>query len=593
MKPPPSLIAFVWFFCAILLASGQALADSTALSYASPIHYRPATGALADTIPLFFQNQYHVFYLHAGVEGTPWEHIVSSDLVHWTELPTALTRDSSDPNGPDGGNMFTGSVIAYQGAYHIFYTGHNPNNPNGVEFICHATSSDGVTWTKYPGHAFGADGVHYRTQTDFRDPYVFWNEAANCFWMLLCAREAAAGKPVQGVARSLDLVTWEQIDPLVFDPPLESGASECPDLFKCGSTWYLLHSPSAGTTDVRWARDLSGPWLRPTPYSIDTSILYAAKRMNDGRRHILTGWLRDLTGDADNGGGMWGGTQCLPREAYEGPSGQLYFKPADEVVAVFSNVYCETQMTVGPDTPVAVDAPDNYLLDCRVRLDAQSEFTVAFRQQADETAYRLTVRPGASEVEIAGPGFSSKRTCTVDASRLVKIQAFVQGSIIECFVNDQYAFSRRAYYLTQGDVGLSVAGGSAEVVSLQIRTPSGVVINPSLSGLPGVMTVHADLTLAASAVLYYDYTSQTADTVRVEGTLNIQGHNTVNLTAVNGASPPRRITLFTFDALTGGEHLSGWGVQGEGLGSYAVKLLQDEDSVYLQFTRDGTVFFVR
>ena len=455
--------------------------------YVSPIHYRPKTGALADTIPLFYKGQYHVFYLHEGEAGTPWEHIVSDDLVRWKELATALKQERNDPQGPDGGNMFTGCVIEHQGAYHIYYTGHNPKNPKGMEFVCHATSPDGVAWTKHPEQAFGPDGVHYQAKSDFRDPYVFWNEQEGCFWMLLCAREAGSGKPAQGVARSKDLVTWEQIEPLVFDPPLGGGTPECPDVFKCGDTWYLLHSPCAGTTDVRWSKDLRGPWRRPEPFSIDTSILYAAKRMTDGKRHILTGWIRDLDGYRDAGGGKWGGTQSLPREAYEGPNGQLYFKPAEEAVAAFSRLLRETKMTIRAGAAAVVEVPDHYLMECRVRLEPQSEFTVALRRQEDgATAYRLTVRPGKREAEISGPGFNSKRACFVDASKPVKIQAFLQGTILECFINDQYAFSWRAYDLQQGKLGLSVTGGSAEMESLQIRIPAGAAAEAAV-GSPDII----------------------------------------------------------------------------------------------------------
>lgn len=437
--------------------------------YDSPIHYRPAVGALADTIPFFYKGQYHVFYLHAGEAGTPWEHIVSDNLVRWKELPAALRQNRDDARGPDGGNMFTGSVIEHRGVCHIFYTGHNPNNPNGIEFICHATSPDGITWTKHPEHAFGADGIHYKTKSDFRDPYVFWNESEQCFWMLLCTREAGSGKPAQGVARSKDLVTWEQTEPLVFDPPLAQGTPECPDVFLCGDTWYLLHSPCAGTTDIRWSKSLRGPWRRPESGAIDTPILYAAKRMTDGKRHILTGWIRDLKGYRDSGGWCWGGTQSLPREAYGGSDGQLYFRPAAEVVAVFSKLFRETKLTLCSDASAVVEAPDHYMADCRVMLDSGAEFTMAFRQQADRMrAYRLIIRPGKCEAEICGPGFSSRRPCRVACEKPVKIQAFVQGTMLECFINDRYAFSWRAYDLPHGALGLSVEGGSADVRSLQI-----------------------------------------------------------------------------------------------------------------------------
>lgn len=440
--------------------------------YKSPIHYRPEIGALADTIPLFFNNQYHVFYLHRGEPGTPWEHIVSDDLIHWKELPVALRQDSNKPQSFDGCNMFTGCVIEHEGLYHIFYTGHNPHNPDGLEFVCHATSPDGVTWTKHPEHAFGPDGIHYQSKKDFRDPYVFWNEEDHCFWMILCTREAKTGKPVQGVARSKDLVSWEQVAPLVFEPPLSEGTPECPDMFKCGDTWYLLNSPCAGTTDVRWSKSIRGPWCLPEPYAIDTPILYAAKRMFDGKRHVLTGWIRDLGDHRDSGGWMWGGTQSLPREAYAGPDGQLFFKPVDEVVDVFSHIYLEKKLKLSPDTTIAEEVPDNYMTECYVQMDSQAEFTMGFRVQDDKTrAYNLTISPSKNQGEISGPGFSSKRSCFIDTSKPVKIQAFLQGTILECFINDRYAFSWRAYDLSHGKFSVSIKGGNAEVESLQIRLP--------------------------------------------------------------------------------------------------------------------------
>ena len=106
--------------------------------YVSPIHFRPATGVLADTIPFYWKGEYHIFYLRGSIGKVPWEHIVSTDLVHWKELPTALLPNG-DPNGPDGEHMFTGCVYEKDGTFHIFYTGWNPRNPKGPRdhHACH------------------------------------------------------------------------------------------------------------------------------------------------------------------------------------------------------------------------------------------------------------------------------------------------------------------------------------------------------------------------------------------------------------------------------------------------------------------------
>ncbi|MEO7318767.1 MAG: family 16 glycoside hydrolase, partial [Chthoniobacteraceae bacterium] len=231
-------------------------------AWQSPVQFRPAAGRLADTIPFFHRGEYHIFYLLADMGKVPWEHIVSRDLVQWRELPRALASDGP-PASTDGENMFTGGVVERDGRWHIFYTGWNPRHPVNREHVCHATSTDGIAWTKHPEHTFTADGTHYDAsrENDFRDPFVFWNEEEKQWWMLLCARAAGDKRPVTGVATSRDLVKWEQQQPLCDG---YRGTPECPDIFRIGGTWYLIVSPSEGVTTYRTAPALRGPWS-PAP----------------------------------------------------------------------------------------------------------------------------------------------------------------------------------------------------------------------------------------------------------------------------------------------------------------------------------------
>ncbi len=439
--------------------------------YASPIHYRPAAGRLADTIPFFWKGDYHIFYLRA-LDKVPWEHIVSQDLVHWQELPTALRSDGAK-DGPDGLHMFTGSVSEHQGSFHIWYTGWNPENKEGREKISHATSPDLVTWTKHPEDGFFGDGVHY-DNSDFRDPYVFWNAAEKKLWMVVCARDAKTKHPVQGLLKSDDDVHWTQCEPLKLDPPLGEGTPECPDLFKIGDTWHLIHSPSAGTTDMRYAAEVGGPYKVAETGAIDTPILYAAKRMFDGKRHLISGWIRDLGGEHDGGDMQWGGDQSVPREVYDGPNGMLYFKPVPEAVAVFDTTVATLNSSVTNGENVLKSAtPDNYLLECSVKLGAGTVLDLHMRQGGTaEAGYHLILRPEKHEAEIGGAKFKYARPVSIDTAQPIKIQAFVQGSIIECFINDAYAFSCRAYDWRKGDMTLSISHGNSAVERCEVKVPS-------------------------------------------------------------------------------------------------------------------------
>jgi hypothetical protein len=58
----------------------------------------------------------------------------------------------------------------------------------------------------------------------------------------------------------------------------------------------------------------------------------------------------------------------------------------------------------------------------------------------------------------------------LDVAAPVKIQAFVQGSILECFVNERWAFTCRAYDFAAGRLGIRADGGRAAIGTLTVRT---------------------------------------------------------------------------------------------------------------------------
>ena len=450
-------------------------------SYRSPIHFRPGRGVFADPIPFFWKGDYHVFYLRGAAGKVPWEHIVSRDLVHWKELPAALVCDG-EPTGPDGGAMFTGSVVEGLGRFHIFYTGDNGANPKGTEFIMHATSPDLVTWTKHPEDIIAPDGILYKNARvrDFRDPYVFWNEGERQFWMVFFGNDAKTGAGVQGLAVSKDLRHWK------FRPPLAgAGGQECPDLFPIGGRWCLI-----GGDHFSVAGQPRGPYSPPpVSPSIDRPFIYAAKRTFDGHRHVWTGWLWDRSPRSDKGQPCWGGTQCLPRELYAGSGGQIYCRPVSEVSAVFTKCVLDLaqkpalaiatgrwQYTAlglagsGNGSSCAVRVPDHYMLDCTLELDPKAIFTLTMRQQEDAAmGYALVLRPAKQEAEISSRSFHEPRRIELEASRPIRVQAFVQGSMIETFINDQYALSCRGYDYPTGRLGLSVSGGGVKVRRMTVK----------------------------------------------------------------------------------------------------------------------------
>ncbi len=289
------------------------------------VHYTPDVGRAGDTIPFFDGSRWHVFYLREVVRGiTSWFHLVSDDGIVWTELGEAIPVGAP---GDQDASVATGSIVAKDGTYHAFYTGFSGEHRRAgmpEQGVMRATSADLVTWTKDAAFTtLNADPAGYEPD-DWRDPFVFWNDEAGEYWMLLAGRRRTGPAGRRGVVAryvSDDLDEWRLMDP--FWSPAQTPMHECPDVFRWGDWWYLVYSTfdDRQVTRYRMSRSLDGPWHAPADDALDGDGLYAAKTMSDGRRRLLVGWVPSRHGD-DAGAWQWGGS-IVAYELRQRPDGCL------------------------------------------------------------------------------------------------------------------------------------------------------------------------------------------------------------------------------------------------------------------------------
>ena len=477
----------------------------------SPVHFRPGGLRIyGDANPFYHDGKYHVFYDSGPIAGPlRWEHIVSEDLIHWQELPRAI--DVGPKGSPDENTTGSGTVVFDKKTqtYHLFYTGFNSANesttykqgrghPDGGQQIMHAISKDASHWTKRPEDTFIGDGIMYHNihQGPFvcgnhacRDPYVWWREDKQHWEMIFAAETAKVTgqqKLVYGRAVSTDLYKWKQITPLKTGDLLVPGRSvDCPDLFEINGRWYLIR----GISVYNVAEQPEGPF-GPDRF-FDTDIHAVPKRMWDGKRQVLVGWPRDLAGFNDAGRLEWGGTQSIPRQMYTDDEGNLLSKPVDAVTAVYSKtvldiaqkcdievlserwIYDNGVLFGGTGQPwqrsrCALEVPDNYMLTATFDLEQNADLVITLRGQDDGRGYNLVIKPAGSEIEINSEYLRFPRKCIVDTSKPIDVQIFVQGSMLECFVDGQ-AFSMRAFNYPKGKLILGVECGRVQITDLKVN----------------------------------------------------------------------------------------------------------------------------
>jgi beta-fructofuranosidase len=486
-----------------LEAYSQAKWSASRKSFGSPVHHVPCTG---DTIAFYGKGAYHLFILKDG----GWQHIRSKDLLNWEEFPMALTKGK--PEDADGEYCFTGHIMEHDGTYHIFYPGVNRKHPRGSMQMMHATSQDLINFTKHPEETWGPDGIHYKTRTQtperagsveqptFKDQCVVWNEKEQKWWMFFSAQSVSGKFDATPLAVSDDLIKWKQVEPIKGLP-----VGDCTDIFKIGEWWYRI------SYDTYWrAKDLAGPWGENDSgagYKFDTPYFFVPKRCWDGKRHVLIGGMRNYYGEVDHSNPVAPHCVAIPREVYADAEGFLCTRPVLEVTAIYNKAILDLAKKPKPDispllrswlpkgeiTPswkyvgtelvnadahlneyshCSFDVPRDYMLKMQVHVEHKAAFTIGFREQQGDkrSGYKLVINRRTNEVEINSPSDAYPRPVNLKADRPITVQAFMIGSILECWVNDAHAFSLRDYDFPEGKLSFDVVNGRAWIQSMTVIT---------------------------------------------------------------------------------------------------------------------------
>ncbi|MFT4134953.1 GH32 C-terminal domain-containing protein [Microbacterium sp.] len=476
------------------------------------VFFRPKPAWVGDIIPWQENGEFFLYYLHESrtdpKPGTPWHLVKTTDFVDFEDCGEALAAGTSDE--PDF-NAYTGSIVRDErGLHHLFYTGQNPHRLGRdglpLQLVMHATSTDGMrSWQRHPEHTFGPP-ARYET-ADWRDPFVFRDEDAGLWRMLIAARhvdgpERRRGLIAQCVSR--DLVAWEPVEP--FWDPRRYIAHECPDVFRWGDWWYMLWSEfsESFTTRYRMARSLDGPWLVPEHDSIDGRAYYAAKTAERDGRRFLFGWIASREGDVDDGAWQWAGTMSV-LEAHQRADGTLAFGLPRELVESFDDVVPVAFDAVTGSAGralVELDAPDGYVavvsreglpatFHAAVRFEVQpttTEFGVLLHATEDgDESFILRIEPrrqrmvldrwprrrlGDAQWEISGdvPFFVElERPCRLSAGQHT-LDVIVDGDLCVVNLDGATSLSTRIYERSGDRFGLFVGEGSAVVHAVDVHT---------------------------------------------------------------------------------------------------------------------------
>lgn len=169
------------------------------------LRFSPRSGWANDPNGLsYYRGEWHLFHQYNPYGVTwghmHWNHAVSRDLLHWTELGPVLAPDEL-------GAMFSGSAVVDhentagfgKDAHVLVYT--SMGKRGGVQ--CLAYSTDGRHYVKY-----AQNPVLESVSREDRDPKVFWHKPSGRWVMALYGVED--GRHSLWIYSSADLKSWRK-----------------------------------------------------------------------------------------------------------------------------------------------------------------------------------------------------------------------------------------------------------------------------------------------------------------------------------------------------------------------------------------------
>jgi sucrose-6-phosphate hydrolase SacC (GH32 family) len=396
---------------------------------------------------IYHQGQYHLF---AQRWARCWLHLVSKDLIHWTELQPAFWEEKRFGTGVQSGTLVFDSQ-------NVSGLSTDPKNPPLVAFWsgfdnrsqCISYSVDhGLTWAKYANNP-------YMIQPE-RDPKVFWYQPGQKWVMVLYADAHYR------IFNSTNLLTWiDRKNPI-------PDCFECPDLFQLAvdgdrkrMKWVLVRGNGRYSVG-----DFDGAKFTPETGQLPCdqgANFYATQSWGDtagqpGRR-VQIAWMREgKYPDMPFNQQLTFPCDMTLRSFPEGL--RICRLPVKEIESIYGKKHAWKGKTIEPGENFLKDVSGS-LFDIQLQVDlaGAKEFGVKCRGEA------VTYSAGKEALTCLG------REAKVDtANGQITLRILVDRTSIEVFANDGKVSMSSCFLPDPGKAGLELFsdGGSPKILSMTV-----------------------------------------------------------------------------------------------------------------------------
>ncbi|MDR2809944.1 MAG: glycoside hydrolase family 32 protein [Tannerellaceae bacterium] len=457
-------------------------------------HLLPAANWTNETHGLFYHNgEYHIFNQKNAsnlfLGQINWGHFSSPDLISWTEQKPAITPEPGyDMNGIWSGH----AVINNEGVPTLIYTTGGEKMGVGLAF---PVNDELIEWQKYEANPVICGQPEGYTRTDLRDQYV-WKEG-NTWYMIIgfgiTDEEVERGAVL--LYKSADLKKWDFVHTMFEGNPAVDNSGkfwEMPVFFQTQGKYVLLvnRTPQRGMparalywtgnfTDKRFIPD------NPIPRNLEVvNRLLSPSLTHDKDGRITTiAIIPDEIGSRAAYQHGWTHLYSIPRvwSLQQGKIAQIPHPVLEQLRGERRAI----KATVKENSPILI-SQGTHQLEIKVKIDpAQSErYGFILHKNPDNSEFsqiyydvttnEIVVDQRKSSLKKNIPLQIRKDTYPLDSDKPEDFHMFIDGSVVEVFINGKEAFTTRIFPLRKNSnqVEIFTLGGSIHVKGEQWKINS-------------------------------------------------------------------------------------------------------------------------
>jgi beta-fructofuranosidase len=429
-------------------------------------HLLPAANWTNETHGLIHYNgKYHIFNQKNAsaifLGQINWGHFSSPDLIHWTEEKPALTPDMAyDKNGIWSGH----AVINDDSIPQLIYTAGGNKMGVGIAF---PKDTALIEWEKYENNPVIAEKPVGFTRTDMRDQYV-WKDGDTWYMIIgFGIEETETSHGALLLYKSTDLKKWNFVHLLFEGNPEvdESGIFwEMPVFKKMGDKYVLLVNrvPHNGVPArcQYWIGDFKNEKFipdSPIPQNLEVinRLLSPSVVETPEGDVVAIAIIPDEIGGEVTYKQGWAHLYSMPRK-WQLKNGKLCQTPHSAMKQLREKYMVYTKRILVSAKPYIVNS-NGHQFEVKATFypgDAK-RFGFTLCKNPDNSEYSMIYYDVEKQELVVDQKHSSLRTriplktrkdhYPLDTANPVEIHLFIDGSVVEGFINNEDAFTTRIF----------------------------------------------------------------------------------------------------------------------------------------------------